>query len=183
MKRYIYSIIYILFLFTIHLSAQGVKGSLQGRIINSEKEALSDVNVTVSSPSLQGIRGASTREDGTFRILVLPAGLYNINISHVSHQEMTFENIMILLGKTTTIGEIILVSETLQSDAIVVTVERPVIDPTSSTMGANLDTRIFESLPIDRNYRNMATLLPQANTGMTASWGDECVNISGSTGF
>ena len=53
------------------------------------------------------------------------------------------------------------------------------LDPTSTTYGGNLRSNDFEKLPIDRSYKSIVTLLPQANTSY---YGDEA-NIGGGTGF
>jgi outer membrane receptor for ferrienterochelin and colicin len=66
-----------------------------------------------------------------------------------------------------------------QLSEIVVRDDRPAIDPTSTTFGANLATEEFEVLPIDRDYRSIVALLPQANT----SYLGDGVNIAGATGL
>jgi outer membrane receptor for ferrienterochelin and colicin len=158
--------------------SQEVTGNLEGRILQVEGKPLAQVNITIHGPSLQGQRGTASDHDGYFRLLRLPVGAYTVKLSHVAHQEVSYENIPIRLGKTTTLGEVRLQSRMVEMAEVVVSGERPVIDPTTTTIGENLQPETFNNLPVERNFRTIPTLVPQANTSF---YGDEA-NISGSTG-
>jgi hypothetical protein len=71
-----------------------------------------------------------------------------------------------------------LTSKTFEAPAVIVTEKKPLIDPTSTTIGANLEAKEFEDLPLDRNYQNMPALLPHANE----SYFGDGVNFAGSPG-
>ena len=153
--------------------SQEVTGNLEGRVLNAQGEALPGVNITIRGPSLQGMRGATSDAQGYFRILALPVGSYTVKISHTAHQGVTYENVSVRLGKTTTLGEVRLRARTVEMPEIVVSGERPLIDPTSTTAGTNLESSTYETLPVDRNFRSIVSLVPQANTSYL---GDE-VNL------
>ena len=148
-------------------------------VIDTIGSPLSGVNISLQSENLQGLRGTTTDDDGYFRIFALPVGSYKVKISFIGCRETIFENVQISLGKSTNLGEIQLQSQTYNLPEVVVSGEKFVIDPTSTTYGGNLNAREFENLPVDRNYQSMISLLPQANTSY---YGDE-VNIGGATGF
>lgn len=158
--------------------AQQVTGNLEGRILDAQEKPLAEVSIVMQGPALQGQRGATSDDRGYFRVLVLPVGSYTVKLSHIAHHAATYENVPIRLGKTTTLGEVRLQSREMQMAEIVVSGERPVIDPTSTTIGENLRAESYNQLPVDRNFRSIATLIPQANATF---YGDEA-NISGSTG-
>jgi hypothetical protein len=159
--------------------AQQVTGNLEGRILSLQGEPLAEVNVVINSPSLQGERGAVSDARGYFRAVAIPAGVYTVKISHIGYQGIIYENIAIQLGKTTTLGEIRLAPKSIEMPEVVIYGANPVIDPTSTTVGANLTSSTFAPLPTERNFRSVVTLLPQANTSYL---GDE-TNIAGSTGL
>ena len=159
--------------------AQEITGKIEGRIVDSTGAPLYRVNISLQSESLQGIQGTSTNDEGFFRILGLPIGVYKVKISFIGYREIVFENVQINLGKTTNLGEIQLQSKTYNLPEVVVSGEKFIIDPTSTTYGGNLNSKSFENLPVDRNYQSMISLLPQANASY---FGDE-VNIGGATGF
>jgi hypothetical protein len=168
-----------LIIFTVAVNSQNTTGNLEGQIKDSTGKSILGVNITLQSESLQGIKGTATDDKGLFKILRLPLGSYTVKLKSVGFHEVIIENVEIRLGKTTSLGEIKLKLQTITLPEITVSGEKPVIDPVSTSYGGNINSKSFEQLPVDRNYRNIATLLPQANTSF---YGDEA-NIGGATGF
>jgi hypothetical protein len=158
--------------------AQSTTGNLEGWIRDASGSAIVGANITVTSPDLQGVRGTSTDERGFFRLLALPSGKYTVRLLHVSYQPAVFEKVQIWLGKTTTLPEVKLEQGSIEIGEVVVSGERRLLDPTSATSGANLTLEKFEVLPLDRNYRSIASLVPGADQSF---YGDE-INIAGATG-
>lgn len=172
--------VFSFFFFLSHiLSAQEVTGDLEGRILDSAGMAIVDANITISSPSLQGLRGAASGHDGYFRILALPVGSYSVLITHLAYQKVRVDNVLIRLGKTTTLQEIFLQAQLFETADIVVLAPRPPIDLTSTSSGASLAADAYRTLPVERDYRSIAALLPQVTNSFL---GDE-INFSGSTGL
>jgi hypothetical protein len=157
---------------------QSTTGDLEGWVFDTNGSPIVAANVTVTSADLQGTRGIATDERGFFRLLALPSGKYTVHLRHVSFQPVTFENVQIWLGKMTTLPEARLNQSSVEMGDVVVSGERPLLDPTSTTGGANLTLEKLEALPLDRNYRSIASILPNATQSY---YGDE-VNIAGSTG-
>ncbi|MGH9366943.1 MAG: carboxypeptidase-like regulatory domain-containing protein, partial [Thermoanaerobaculia bacterium] len=56
-------------------------GAIEGRVTESSGAGLADVRVEARSPSLQGIRAASTASDGAYRLPALPPGAYTVRAS------------------------------------------------------------------------------------------------------
>lgn len=158
--------------------AQEVAGHLEGRLVDSSGTAITGANVFTTSKQLQGIRGTVSDQSGFFRLLYLTPGLYRLNIRHVAFEPVQIENVRISLGRTTGLGTIIMGSKNIDKGATVITARRNTLDPAATSIGMNMVRENFESLPIDRNYRSIASLLPHANSTYL---GDE-VNISGASG-
>ena len=158
--------------------SQSTTGNLEGWIFDTNGAAIVGADVTVTSPDLQGVRGVSTDERGFFRLLALSSGKYTVKVRHISYQPATFEKVQVWLGKTTTLPEVRLQQSTVEMAEVVVSGERPLLDPTSATSVANFIVEKFEVLPLDRNYRSIASILPHANQSF---YGDE-INIAGATG-
>ena len=159
--------------------AQLVSGNLEGRVLDAKGELLQSATVVVKSPSLQGVRGASTDETGYFRLLALSAGVYTVEVRLVSFRAVLLQDVRVRLGQTTTIGDVRLEPESVELPVVVVSGERPLIDPSSTSVGVTLVTEEFRSLPLQRNYLSIPTLLPQANE---SAFG-EGANFSGATGL
>ncbi len=169
----------LILLVSIPCISQQVTGNLECRITDSTGTPIVVVNVQLSGPSLQGVRGAASDAYGYVHVLAVPGGLYRIEISHVGYRRIIFENVSIRLGSTTNLGEIRLQSQTLELPEIIISEPKLLIDPASTDIGGNLSAKEFANLPIERNYRSITSLLPQANQSFL---GDE-VNISGATGL
>ena len=158
--------------------AQEVSGALEGRVLGPGRRPLASVELRANGPNLQGERSSATDERGYFRILGLPVGRYTVSIRRIGYQPVRYESVSVYLGRTASLGDTQLREQAEELSEIVVSGERALIDPTSTTTGANLTRESFEALPIERDYRSIATLAPQAN----ASFLGDAVNIAGSTG-
>lgn len=158
---------------------QDTTGNLEGRVTDPEGQPLAGTMVNISSPILQGDRETITDEQGNFRFVALPVGRYTVRIAHPAYQEKVLEDVFIRLGRTSSLCIITLSGRREMVHEIVVVADRPIIDTSSTTMGASLPSSYYEHLPLQRNYRNLATLLPQANQSFL---GDEA-NFAGATGL
>jgi len=159
--------------------AQSVSGDLQFNLRDSLRAPISGANVAVTGPQLQGIRGTVSDDSGRCQILALPPGIFDVRISHPAYHTIVFENIGIRLGKSTSLGEILLRESVPAMAEVVVLANRPVIDPFSTTAGLNISDSRFEALPIGRSYLEMMQLAPQSSPSF---YGDG-TNIAGATGI
>jgi hypothetical protein len=148
-------------------------------ILDSQGEPLASANVIVRSPDLQGVRGTSTDVRGFFRFLALPAGVYTVEARLLSFRTVLLRSIRVRLGMSTTTDDIRLDPQSLEMGEIIISGDRPLIDPSSSDIGATLVTEEFRSLPLQRNYVSIPALMPQANESPFG----EGVNFSGATGI
>ena len=179
-RWYVLFILCVFFLVAVTIShGQDMTGSVEGRLVDSLGSPIPTVNVTVAGANLQGVRGTSTDNLGYFRVLALPVGSYTINVSHVAYQDITYENVPVRLGKTNSIGDIILASRVANMPEVIISGARPVIDAASIATGTNFTAGTIAPLPTDRNFRSIITLAPGANS---SSYPGEGTNISGSTG-
>lgn len=160
------------------VSAQDITGNLEGRIVDTSEIPISGVNILIRSESLQGTKGTSTNDKGQFSFLSVPIGNYKLKISAVGYRELIVDNILISLGRTTSLGRITMQQKTIDLPEVIISGEKQIIDPASTVYGGNLRPKEFDRLPIDRNYKSIATLLPQVNSSF---YGDG-INIAGTTG-
>ena len=177
-KKNTFAILFSFVLIPACIYSQDITGDIEGQITDDKGKSISGVNFYLLSTSLQGSRGTASNDKGYFRFISLPVGEYTVKISAVGFSVLNIENVIVQLGKTTNLGEIVLKKQAISLPEITVSGKKPIIDPVSTTYGGNINSVDFQQLPIDRNYRNMITLLPQVNTSY---YGDEA-NIGGATG-
>ena len=179
MNRVCFLIALSALLWSSSIVAQDITGNMEGRVVDKEGNAIAGVPVSVSSASLQGIRSTETDEKGRFKIVLLPPGLYRANIHHLAYHQLVIDSLRIRLGKTTYVGELRLEDKVVEMKEVVVTRQRSLIDPTSTTTGGNFSKDEIESLPLQRGYESIPLLLPQVNQ----SYFGDGISYSGSSGL
>lgn len=158
--------------------AQQVDGSLEGRVLDASGAPIADAVVTLTGASLQGARIAITDPKGWYRFPAAPVGNYAVKVAHITHQSVTYENIVVTLGGTTSVGDARLEPRVVELPKVVVSATGPRIDPATTTGGGTLPARTLRELPTDRNFRSLVSLIPQANS----TWSSEDVNVGSWTG-
>jgi len=93
-------------LLTAAVSAQETTGNIEGRVLDERRSPLAQAHLLVAGPALQGKRVAWTDDQGYFHVPALPVGLYVVTVSGMTYRSVTFENVRVQLGATTTLGNI-----------------------------------------------------------------------------
>ena len=161
------------------VAGQDVAGGLEGWAVETAAgEPLPDVEVTAEGPRLQAPRATRSDDRGRFLLLALPAGMYTVRLRLIGRRPVTLRQVTVLLGQASNLGEIPMEPEALELPEITVSGQRPVVDPSSTALATNLRYEDFSDLPVQRNFRSIIALAPQANASYL---GDEA-NIAGSSG-
>ena len=163
----------------MHINAQDISGNIEGKIVDSLDVPLIGADILAESESLQRTSGASTNNNGYFYIPNLPVGVYKISVSMMGFQKVVITEVHILLGATNSLGTIHLKMQSIETDEVVISGNKVLIDPSSTEYGGILRSNDFKNLPLDRDYKSIVALLPLANTSY---FGDQ-VNFAGATGF
>ncbi len=141
------------------LMAQSTKGTISGTVVDEGGQPLPGVTVVLTSPALQAQKSAVTDAQGHFRFVLLPAGTYKATFSLPGYQKVEQENIGL------TIGGNVVFKTTLKAaftSEVVVSGQAPLVDTTTSTVGANLNQKFYLNLPVGRNYTSVASITPGA---------------------
>jgi len=160
------------------LSAQAVRGSLEGKVLSPDGAPLVGAEVLVTGSALIGSRVVRTDTRGVYRVTLVPVGRYAVRISAIGYRAVVVRRVAVELGRTTNLEAIRLERQAVELPEIVVEASRVLLDPTTTAIDGTLRTEVFAELPIARDYRSIAALLPLANTSYL---GDE-VNVAGASG-
>ncbi len=178
MKQKKLTLLFLTLLISFSFYAQVTTGDMQGVITDTSGNPIFLTEISISGPSLMANIGAASNENGYFQIRAIPPGQYRVKIKHLSYQVLIIEKVDVLLGRTTQLGPTILHPGTVDLEEVVIVWTKPALDPTSTTLGSYIDAQILNSLPIERDYKSVLTLLPQANSSF---YGDDA-NILGASG-
>ena len=125
--------------------AQVEQGRLLGTVKDSQGGVLPGVTVNVTSPALIGNRTAVTETDGRYLVTNLPSGTYTLKFDLQGFQAFVRENVVVTQGSTLTIDATLQVA-TL-NESVTVTGESPVVDTTSTKVGATFSGEALVGVP------------------------------------
>ncbi len=155
-------------------------GSLSGRVTDSAGAPLPGVVVEVQSSALQGTRNTISDNAGTYRLPVLPPGEYTVTFQFSEWTTAPRKNVMVSLGKDTSVD---VAMRPVASAEISVSAAAPVLDTSSTTLGANLNTRTIETLPSGRNYASVVQVTPGVSSDANPGNPDQStISVYGSSG-
>ena len=172
-------------LLTTPITAQEVTGRIEGRVLGTDGAALSEVEVTASSPSFLGTRVASTDRAGRFQLHALPVGTYRVDARRIGYRAVAVEDVSVRLGETASLPRITLPEALVELGEIVVRGEDVGLDPASTASSTRFHALQLDQLPLTRNYRELALLAPAAIPSYLGRAGGipDGVNIGGATGL
>jgi len=154
------------------LEAQRLTGTIRGTVTDEGGEPLPGVSVEVKSPALiGGVQTALTPAGGIFLFPALPPGKYTVHFAMPGFQKVQRENIIVSVGKTTTI-DVILKPAVLEEEVTVVS-QSPVVDVTKSGLSTTYDQQLMESVPKARfTYMDIMFWAPgvSMNENSTEEW-------------
>ncbi|HEY2149959.1 MAG TPA: carboxypeptidase regulatory-like domain-containing protein [Vicinamibacterales bacterium] len=150
-----------LILTTATATAQSVSattGALNGRVVDASAALLPGVTVTATSPALQGPRTGVTNEEGTYRFIGLPPGVYTVQYELAAFGVVVREGINIGVGFTASVNvELKLAS--LQ-ETVTVSGASPVVDVTSTRTATIFESKQLEALPNARDFWSIMAQTP-----------------------
>jgi hypothetical protein len=148
----------ILLLTPTMLFAQGFQvGSISGIAADQTGGALPGVSITVTNAERGTTRTEVTDAQGRYRFAGLALGNYNLEASLEGFQP-TRHNVRVEAEKITTMD--VVMSLAASTEAITVTAEAPVVDPTNMTTTTRLSTEEYEKAPIGRSYQSITAFAP-----------------------
>lgn len=134
----------LLLFLSIPLFAQ--TGKITGTVKDAKtKEPLISVNVIVEGTTV----GASTNLDGSFTILNVPPGMHRVRASMISYATATMVDVRVSINQTTTI-DFELSEAIIETQEVIVTARRPIIERDVAASRANISAREVENLPISQ---------------------------------
>ena len=138
-------------------AAQGVQyGIIRGTVTDPQGLPIPNVAVRATSPSMQGTRVTSTGPDGTYALLQLPSGTYEVTFETTSFSPAK-RTTAILLGLT--VEQNVQLRTAGLAEQIQVTAAAPSPIATA-TVGANYKHDEIDALATQRTLAGIAQLAP-----------------------
>jgi len=155
-------------------------GSLIGRATDESGGALPGVTVEARSPALQGLRVATTDNGGRYRLTLLPPGAYAVSFTLPGFAVESRAGVVVNLARGTALDVVL---RPAAKEEIVVSGQAPVVNTTTTNLGANLSTRTIETLPTARNYAAIVQVVPGTSSDADPRNPDQnTITVYGSSG-
>jgi len=157
--------------------AQETTGALRGRIVDSQGLPVPGVTVTITGP--QGAQTAVADTDGRFNFPFLTPGTYSVRAELPGFKAAERKDVIVSLGQTVDTPlrmEVGGVTETVS-----VTATSPVVDTSTTTIGATMDSESLRRIPIGRRVSDTLYMAPGVSSSGSA--GAANPSISGGSGL
>jgi outer membrane receptor protein involved in Fe transport len=152
-------------------------GTITGRIVDSQGLAVPGATVTVTGA--QGSKTATTDTDGRFQIPYLTPGTYSVKAELQGFKSVAQSDIGLRLGQTVDLPLTMQVGGL--SETVNVSGAAPVVDTSSTTIGAALDSSLLERVPVGRQFSDTLYIAPGVSSSGTA--GAANPSIAGASGL
>jgi hypothetical protein len=119
-------------------------GTISGTVTDAETgETLIGVNILIEGTT----QGAVTNTEGYYVLLNVSPGTHMLRASYVGFSTQVIENVRVNIDQATTV-DIEMSEQVLEGEEVLVTAERPVVQPDVSASQANITAESIERLPV-----------------------------------
>ena len=164
MRRHFIGAVFVALLSCASALAQQTTGTVSGRIVDQQGAAMPGVSVTAKAPATGFTRTETTDAEGLYRLNALPVGVYEITAELQGFATMSQKNVEVNIGQSTTVDLAMRVAQV--AETVNVTASTPLVETTNSAVGAVVDVRRIETLPLNgRQFANLAATVPGVGLG------------------
>jgi carboxypeptidase family protein len=138
-----------------------VTASVSGRVEDATGGVVPGAMVTVASLETGGTRTATTGAAGTYRVLSLPVGSYEVRAQAAGFKAVLQTGISLVVGEEAVVNLKLEVGAV--QEQVTVTGEAPLVNTTTSSVSGLVGERQVKDLPLNgRSFDNLITLNPGA---------------------
>ena len=154
-------------------------GTIAVTATDSTGAVLPGVTIEASSPVQIGVRTAVTDSRGQAILAGMVPGRYTIKGSLSGFQPT---NTQAVVEQNTTASVTVKMSTEAVTESITVTAEAPLVDTTRATISEHVTLQEVEALPVGRDYKAYAQLVPGVNVVPNQGGSDTSVDPAGKGG-
>ena len=129
-------------------------GSIQGQVKDQTGAVVSGAKVTIESAALVRSLDAMSDNDGKYQFPTAPVGTYTVSVSRQGFKTVKSENVVVQLGKTTTV-DLELPAGQVSESVTVTAGGTEAIDLTSSKTATNINEKFMENTPKGRTFNSI----------------------------
>ncbi|MFZ1133179.1 MAG: carboxypeptidase regulatory-like domain-containing protein [Terriglobales bacterium] len=154
---------------------QGTGGRILGRVADSSGAVLANVKVTLTNEATGQSNESISSASGDYGFPQVPVGSYRLEFALAGFKSSVQKGVTVDLNQVVTVNAVLQIGET--KETVEVTSEAPLVDTTSTQLGAIMDSRQVSNLPL--NSRDTYQLL-QLQPGVMSTVGSSNTIVYGS---
>src|SRR3954466_7708457 len=176
------AVLALLTAFTVPAFAQGsaessVRGNLAGSVVDSSGAIVTGAKITITGPT--GNKSDTTNSEGQFLFPLLNPGFYSLKVEKGSFKTADVKGLEVVTGKTSNVRVGMVARQ--QTEIVEVSGTAITVDPTSTSVAANLTDTFYQSVPVARGVTSLFYASPGVGSG--GGTGSANPSISGGTGL
>ena len=129
------------------LPAQGASGRILGRVADPTGAVLSGAKVTLTNQATAISRDATTNESGDYSFVEVAPGTYTVQFELTGFKKNIQKNIIVDVNQVVTLNSTLQIGGS--QETVEVTSEAPQVDTTSTQLGAVINDRSVNELPLN----------------------------------
>ena len=151
-------------------------GRITGKVVDNQGNPLPGVTVEATNPKLVGIASKVTDLNGTFRLMALPSGYFQVTFTMPGFKTLIRKGLYLELSQTMVLN--VALEQAAVEEQITVIGQSPLIDVKSTVKGMTMAKEVFMSLPRGRNFDSLISTIPGVqNEGITGG-----ISVDGASG-
>src|SRR5580658_470129 len=159
----------------VALFAQGTGGRIIGRVSDPSGAVIAHVKVVATNEATGVSRTAETNDSGDYAFPEVPVGVYTLSFELTGFKKDLRHGVSLDLNQIITLNMVMQIGQA--QEVVDVTSEAPLVDTTSTQLGAVMDSQQVSNLPL--NSRDTYQLL-QLQPGVMSTTGSSNTLIYGS---
>ena len=141
-------------------------GRIAGIVEDPQGAVIAGAEVTIEDPAKADKHSIATDNSGSYSLLQIPPGSYNVTIHAVGFTPAEFQGVVVGLAETVALNATLQVAH--GNVATTVTDAPPLVRSDSAELASTLDPRSLEALPLPtRNFLQLLTLAPGVSAPLT----------------
>jgi hypothetical protein len=157
--RLVRKVLVVIAIGVLNLSAQQITGSIRGSVVDSTGALVQGASVAARQTETGLTRTATTGRNGTYVLLELPVGHYQLRITAAGFQEYVQDGISLNVNETASITTHLSVGS--EKEQVQVRADAELIQPTVTSLGKAVLQQELEDLPLNgRNFSQLGLLQP-----------------------
>src|SRR5437588_3047588 len=139
--------------------SQANSGNIEGRVIDPNGAAVAGATVTATNQQTGLEKSATSSDEGLFRIILLPPGIYTVKTSASGFSQSEVKDVTVTVGSRTPLDVKLTIGGT--TNTVTISEAVPLVETTRTSVSTTINQQSIDDVAMSgRNVRGVARLWP-----------------------